>query len=84
MAIYYLQRLINIFIFVRVIFSWVNPNPHSGLVQFIYGVTEPILAPVRNLIHRLGYNGMIDFSPIAAILLVNMITSVIIRLVTGL
>ncbi|AOY77387.1 YggT family protein [Clostridium formicaceticum] len=83
-ALYYLSRLINIFILVRVIFSWVNPNPHSSLVQFIYAVTEPILSPVRQLIYRLGYNGMIDFSPIAAIFLVNMGYSLLARLVIGL
>ncbi|SNR91149.1 YggT family protein [Anaerovirgula multivorans] len=83
-ALYYLARLMNIFILVRVVFSWVNPNPHSTLVQFIYGVTEPILSPVRNLIHKLGYNGMIDFSPILAILLINMAYSMIVRLVIAL
>ncbi|MCC5911951.1 MAG: YggT family protein [Clostridiaceae bacterium] len=83
-ALHYLARLINIFILVRVLFSWVNPNPHSSLVQFIYGVTEPILAPVRGLIQKLGYNGMIDFSPILAILIVNMLQSFLIRLIIGL
>ncbi|AKL95558.1 YGGT family protein [Clostridium aceticum] len=83
-ALYYLSRLINIFILVRVIFSWVNPNPHSSLIQFIYAVTEPILSPVRELIYKLGYTGMIDFSPIVAILLVNMGYSLLARLVMGL
>lgn len=83
-ALYYLVRLINILILVRVVFSWINPNPYSTLVQFIYGVTEPILEPVRNLIYRLGYNGMIDFSPMLAIVLVNMIYSLLVRLVFAL
>ncbi|SDK42148.1 YggT family protein [Natronincola ferrireducens] len=83
-ALYYLARLINVFILIRVLFSWINPNPHSSLVQFIYGVTEPILSPVRNLIYKLGYTGMIDFSPILAILLVNMGYSLLVRLVISL
>ena len=74
----------NILILIRVVFSWVNPNPHSTLVQFIYGVTEPLLAPVRNLIYKLGYNGMIDFSPILTIVILNMAYELIARMVIAL
>ncbi len=71
-ALEYLVRFINLLILVRVVFSWINPNPSNALVQFVYSVTEPILSPIRNLIfNKLGYNGMIDFTPIAAIFLVN-------------
>lgn len=83
-ALYYLARLMNILILIRVVFSWVNPNPHSTLVQFIYGVTEPLLAPVRNLIYKLGYNGMIDFSPILTIVILNMAYELIARMVIAL
>lgn len=68
----YLVRLINLLILVRVVFSWINPDPRNNLVALIYNVTEPILSPIRDLIfNKLGYNGMIDFSPIVAIFLVN-------------
>lgn len=81
LALSYLVRLINIFILIRVILSWTNPNPHSQIIQFIYSVTEPILAPARNIISRMGYHGMIDFSPILAIFLINMIFSFLTRMV---
>jgi len=83
-ALYYLDRIINILILVRVVFSWMNPNTNSSIVRFVYGTTEPILAPIRNLIYGLGYNGIMDFSPILAILLINIIFDVITRLVIAL
>ncbi|MEK7849325.1 MAG: YggT family protein [Candidatus Omnitrophota bacterium] len=33
-------------IIVRALLSWVNPDPHNPIVQFLQAVTEPILAPV--------------------------------------
>lgn len=72
-ALIHLSRIIEFLILVRVIFSWIRPNPSSAIVQFVYTTTEPILAPVRKLIYGLGYNGMLDFSPIVALLLVRFI-----------
>jgi len=78
MALYYLVRVINILILVRIILPWINPNPSSPVVQFIHGVTEPILAPARNLIANVfGYTGMLDFSPILSMFMIQIIYSVI-------
>jgi len=72
-ALIHLSRIIEFLVLVRVVFSWIRPNPDSVLVQFVYNMTEPILGPVRKLIQGLGYNGMLDFSPIVALLLVRFI-----------
>ena len=79
MAIHYFARLINMFILIRVIFSWLRINPYSMFGQFIYGVTEPILSPIRDMIHQVfKYQGMLDFSPIIGMILVNMVSSLVI------
>lgn len=71
-ALYQLGRIINFLILARIIISWVNPNPTSPIAAFLYSVTEPILGPIRNLIYNVfKYQGMLDFSPIVAILLIN-------------
>jgi YggT family protein len=49
---------------IRVIISWVNPDPYNFLVQLLYRITEPILSPFRRVI-PLGNIG-IDISPILA------------------
>lgn len=45
--------------------SWVNPDPRNPIVNAIYGISEPLLAPFRRFIPNLGG---IDFSPLAALL----------------
>nr|CRH07642.1 conserved membrane protein of unknown function [Candidatus Magnetococcus massalia] len=52
-------------ILIRVLLSWVNPDPYNPIVQFLIRATEPVLAPLRRIIPTLG--GM-DFSPIVAFL----------------
>jgi YggT family protein len=33
----------------RILLSWVSVDPYNPIIKFIYGVTEPILAPFRRL-----------------------------------
>ncbi len=58
--------LLKWIIIIHVILSWVNADPYNFLVQIIHRITEPLLAPFRNLIpsYRIG----LDFSPLLAIL----------------
>jgi YggT family protein len=47
----------------RVIFSWVGVGPDSPIYGFVHEITEPILAPIRQIVPRIG---MIDLSPMLA------------------
>jgi len=53
-------------IIIRALLSWVNPDPHNVIVQFLYSITEPVMARVRQLLPMSGVG--IDFSPIIVIL----------------
>ena len=53
-------------IIARAVLSWVNPDPHNPIVQFIHRLTDPLLYRVRRWIPIHG--GGIDFSPIIVIL----------------
>ena len=57
-------------IFVRALLSWFPIDPHNPLVTLLYDITEPILDPLRRVIPRLG---MIDITPLVAILLIQVI-----------
>lgn len=62
---------IHIYVFIIVVaalISWVNPDPFNPIVRFLYGVTDPILRPIRRFIPLAGG---IDVSPIVAILLLE-------------
>jgi YggT family protein len=63
-------------IIVRALISWVNPDPYNPIVQFLYKVTEPVLAPIRRLLPtgRIG----IDFSPLIVLFIIIFIKQAVI------
>ena len=66
-----LCEVLTLVILARVILSWFSPSPTNILVSILYQVTEPILAPLRRIIPRVG---MLDLSPLVAIVLLQVIT----------
>ncbi|MCX7793265.1 MAG: YggT family protein [Thermodesulfovibrionales bacterium] len=53
-------------IIIAALVSWVNPDPYNPLVRILYGLTEPVLRPVRRI---LGFRlGPVDLSPMIVIL----------------
>jgi YggT family protein len=63
-------------IFARVILSWIPLRLPFGLNELVWNVTEPVLAPIRRLLPIAG--GM-DFSPLIALLLIQLLASIILR-----
>ena len=62
--------VLTIAIFLRTILSWFSPRPTNMLAVILYRVTEPILAPLRRIIPRVG---RFDFTPLVAIILIQLI-----------
>ena len=54
----------------RVLMSYVDQTGRSALAQFLVGVTEPVLGPIRRLLPK---GGMFDFSPLIVILVLGAI-----------
>ncbi len=75
-----LFTLLNLAILARVLVSWVNPNPYHPAMQLLYQVTEPILAPIRQYLPR---TGMVDFSPLVAIILLQLVQRLLLAVLTG-
>lgn len=78
-TLYILFTIIELAILARVILSWVPMQKQNRLVNMLYMVTEPILAPIRGLIERsaFGRNMMFDFSPIIAFLIIGLIRNIV-------
>ncbi len=53
-------------IIARALISWVNPDPYNPIVRFLYNVTEPVLAWLRQRL-PLVYSGL-DLSPFLVLL----------------
>ncbi|MBU0605805.1 MAG: YggT family protein [Candidatus Omnitrophica bacterium] len=77
----YLLTIISWMIIIRALLSWVNPDPYNGVVRFLYGATEPMLAPFKRILP--AYSIGIDFSPIFALLTVWFIKLFLVRTLFG-
>ncbi len=78
-------RILTYLVLGRAILSWFIRGSYNSNLYKAYNViiqiTEPILAPCRSLLARFGMNGAIDFSPILAIVGLNVINGIIINLI---
>jgi YggT family protein len=61
----------------RAVISWVNADPYNQIVQFIYRITEPVLARVRRWMPF--RNTGIDFSPMIVILVILFLQTFLVR-----
>lgn len=64
-----LKYLLNAYywvLIIRVLLSWVHADPYNPIVQFLMGVTEPVLRPIRRCLRM--EHAPIDLSPVIAIL----------------
>ena len=57
-------------IIIRVLLSWVRIDPYHPVIRLLDQITEPILAPLRNILPTAGG---LDFSPIVAIVLLELV-----------
>jgi YggT family protein len=73
----FLCYLIIIIIIARSVLSWFSPRPTNVVAIYLYKVTEPLLMPLRRILPR---TGMVDFSPLIALLILYGILAVLRRL----
>jgi YggT family protein len=81
-AVYKFCDVLTALLFARAILSWfVNPyRPAPYLLQqinaFLIRITEPIVAPCRNLLRNFN-TGMFDFSIIVAMLAIVLVRNIV-------
>lgn len=76
MILIYSLRLFQILIIVRIVLSYVvSPVSRNPLVEMVRTATDPILRPIRSLMPD---TGMIDLSPMVAILLLQVLERLLI------
>lgn len=82
-AIYWFAEILSFLMILRCIFSWIRPNPYGTLGkidQFCIRMTEPVVAPCRQLLSRFN-TGMFDFSVFLAFFLVEIVAKVLVQLI---
>jgi len=77
----YILTIANWLIIIRALISWVNPDPYNPIVQFLYRMTEPMLAPFRRFVPM--YSIGLDISPIFALMFVWFLKLFLVRTLFG-
>ena len=74
-------RVLSFLIIVRVIISWIAPGSRHPLLNFVVQTTEAVIAPIRRSLPRpSGGMGMIDWSPLVALIAIDLLRYVLIGL----
>lgn len=80
------ELTIDVFLYaviIRVILSWISPDPRNPMVHLLYTLTDPVMAPVQR---RLPPIGGLDLSPIAVtigLILLQMLLLPPLKFITG-
>ena len=69
--------LLSIAIIARILMSWFRASRHGRLYQFINDVTEPMIRVAKKITPR---TGMLDFSPLIALIGLDIIQAIFIRI----
>jgi len=79
-------RIYSLLILARVLLSWLNPDPYGPLashplVGLLDRLTDPVLRPLRRIVPPIG--GVIDISPIVALILLEIARRLLLSLLSG-
>ena len=75
--IIYATQIYTMVLFARILLSWFNPRPNA-IYYFLIDCTDPLLKFVRGILPPLGF---IDFSPLLAFFLIQLVSSLLINLI---
>lgn len=79
-SINYFFDVLEFLIIARIILSWIQTSSYGTISRLLYQLTEPLLAPFRNLLFRFGIGGSIDFSPILAVFALNILKTILFKI----
>ena len=74
------SQLLVLLVFISVILSYFM-DPYHPIRRGVDNIVEPMLAPIRRVVPLLG---MLDFSPLVLILLIQLIKSLLVSLLLNL
>ena len=72
--VFLLLQILWFAIFARAIISWFPIDPQGPIVRALDSVTEPVLGPLRRVVPRIG---MVDITPMVAIILIFVLMQVL-------
>jgi YGGT family. len=78
-AIILLINILSALILIQALMSWLPLSKGNAIIRFLDMMTEPVLSPIRRLLSRIEFTQELpfDFSPIVAILLLWIVSSLL-------
>ncbi|MGU9538755.1 YggT family protein [Clostridium tepidum] len=76
-AVSLLFRLLEGAILIDVVLSWVAPGKRDPFTNFVHSLTDPLMKPARSFQNKIAPNLMIDFSPIFALVLLDILRNLV-------
>lgn len=77
-------QIYNVVLLVRVVMSWVRLPMHHPLMRslgpVVYGLTEPLLRPLRTWLRPYQGNLPLDFSPLLLMVGLGVVESLLLRI----
>ncbi|HHW06584.1 MAG TPA: YggT family protein [Clostridia bacterium] len=73
-------ELLSWLIIARALLTWIPNVPYNSVVKFIHEVTDPVMIPIQRM---LPYS-LIPFSPIVAILVIQLVEWLVLSLLYSL
>ncbi|HOZ02137.1 MAG TPA: YggT family protein [Candidatus Syntrophosphaera sp.] len=73
-----LLQIYNIAIIVRAVLSWFTQDRNNKIYEILYKITEPVLGPIRRV---LPATGGFDFSPVVAMIAVQVVIGLLYKLI---
>lgn len=77
-TLYQFLNMIIYMVLVRAVLSWFVRDLSNPLVRFLFEVTEPLLAPFKELQSKIGITGGLDFSPIFLFMVIEFLKKMVI------
>jgi len=80
MLLIQLLDIYSLIVFGSVIISWIQLPPDNPVANFLHSMTEPLLAPVRQIMPDMGG---LDFSPLVLLFGIRLVRSALISVFIG-
>ncbi len=75
LLLFWALQAYQLILLARVVMSWIpNLDYNNPIARFLYQVTEPVLAPIRNALPPLGG---IDLSPLVVFLAISVLMQLV-------
>ena len=71
-----LLQAMSLLIIGRALTSWFDPGMTSTVGKFLFNATEPVVGPIRRVVPSLG---PIDISPIIALILIQVLSTLVVN-----